>query len=97
VIDVTPLVGRHDFGRFIDYAYTRNSGDPHWIPPLRLAERERLSPRHNPFFAHAAVELLLARRHEIHHPDPALAIELACLQVTGALRTLILVGWPKTT
>ncbi|OFV92539.1 MAG: hypothetical protein A3G76_00405 [Acidobacteria bacterium RIFCSPLOWO2_12_FULL_65_11] len=62
MIDVTPLVGRHDFGRFIDYAYTRNSGDPHWIPPLRLAERERLSPRHNPFFAHAAVELLLARR-----------------------------------
>lgn len=48
--------------RFIDYAYQRNRSDPHWIPPLRIAERERLTPRKNPFFAHAAVDLLLARR-----------------------------------
>jgi len=62
VIDVSPAVGRRDIGRFLDYAYVRNSGDPHWIPPLRFAERERLSPKHNPFFAHADVELFLARR-----------------------------------
>lgn len=63
VIDVSPALGRRDIGRFIDYAYVRNSSDPHWVPPLRLAERERLSPSHNPFFAHADVELLLARRN----------------------------------
>jgi hypothetical protein len=60
VIDITAATTRGDTARFIDYEYTCNSGDPHWIPPLRLAERERLSPRHNPFFAHADVELLLA-------------------------------------
>jgi hypothetical protein len=48
--------------RFVDYAYARNAGDPHWIPPLRIAEHERLTPKKNPFFAHADVELLLAFR-----------------------------------
>jgi hypothetical protein len=59
---VRPVGGRRDFRRFIDYAYERNAGDPHWVPPLRLAEHERLTPKKNPFFAHADVELLLARR-----------------------------------
>ena len=54
--------GRRDFRRFIDYAYERNVGDPHWVPPLRMAEHERLTPRKNPFFAHADVDLFLAWR-----------------------------------
>ena len=54
------MSGRAAFRRFIDYAYERNAGDPHWVPPLRLAEHERLSPDKNPFFAHADVALLLA-------------------------------------
>src|SRR6266851_2421015 len=59
---IRPVSGRRDFRRFIDYAYERNAGDPHWVPPLRLAEHERLTPKKNPFFAHADVELLLAGR-----------------------------------
>src|SRR5713101_10147070 len=59
---VRPVSNRREFRRFIDYAYERNAGDPHWVPPLRLAEHERLTPEKNPFFAHADVELLLARR-----------------------------------
>jgi hypothetical protein len=59
---VAPVQGRRDFARFIDYAYARNAHDPHWIPPLRIGERERLDPRKNPFFAHAEVQLFLARR-----------------------------------
>ena len=54
------MTGRRDFRRFIDYAYDRNADDPHWVPPLRMAEHERLTPRKNPFFAHADVELFLA-------------------------------------
>src|ERR1700704_2845118 len=60
--DIRPVSGRREFRRFIDYAYERNAGDPHWVPPLRLAEHERLTPKKNPFFAHADVELLLAWR-----------------------------------
>jgi GNAT superfamily N-acetyltransferase len=62
VIAVRPARSRRDFARFIDYAYTRNRHDAHWIPPLRLAERERLQPHKNPFFAHADHQLLLAWR-----------------------------------
>jgi len=62
VIDVRRVQGRHEFNRFIDYAYDRNRSDPHWVPPLRIAECERLTPRKNPFFAHADVELFLAWR-----------------------------------
>ena len=46
----------------MDYMYERNAGDPHWIPPLRIGEHERLNPSKNPFFAHADVELMLAWR-----------------------------------
>src|SRR2546422_7485265 len=62
---VGPVRGRRDFRRFIDYAYERNAHDPHWIPPLRLSEHERLTPSKNPFFAHADVELFLAWRNSL--------------------------------
>jgi hypothetical protein len=60
--DIRPVNGRPEFRRFIDYAYERNAFDPHWVPPLRIGEHERLTPKKNPFFAHAEVELLLAWR-----------------------------------
>src|SRR5437588_10452918 len=60
--EVRAVRGRAEFHRFIDYAYEINARDPHWIPPLRLSERERLTPKKNPFFEHADVELLLAWR-----------------------------------
>lgn len=63
MIDVRRVQGRRELGRFVDYAYDRNASDPHWVPPLRIAEIERLTPRKNPFFAHADVELFLAWRN----------------------------------
>ena len=61
-IEVRVVQGRRDVRRFVDYMYERNAGDPHWVPPLRLSEHERLNPKKNPFFAHASVELMLAWR-----------------------------------
>jgi len=63
VIEVRPVSGKRDFKGFINYAYDRNRADARWIPPLRLGEIDRLTPRTNPFFAHADVELLLAFRN----------------------------------
>jgi hypothetical protein len=60
--DVRPVASRREFKLFLDYPYTRNRHDPHWVPPLRLAEKERLQPRKNPFFAHADHQLMLAWR-----------------------------------
>src|SRR5262245_31671869 len=61
-IEVRTVATSRELGQFIDCPYERNADDPHWVPPLRLAERDRLSPKKNPFFAHADVSLLLAWR-----------------------------------
>src|SRR5260370_20820944 len=61
-IDVREVRGRGDIRRFVDYMSERNAADPHWVPPLRIGEHERLNPKKNPFFAHASVELMLAWR-----------------------------------
>ena len=61
-ISVRAVQGRGEIRRFVDYMYERNAADPHWVPPLRLSEHERINPKKNPFFAHAAMQLLLAWR-----------------------------------
>jgi len=60
--DIHIVSSKRDLKKFIDYAYVRNAADPHWLPPLRIAEKERLLPAKNPFFAHADHQLLLAMR-----------------------------------
>jgi hypothetical protein len=61
-IEVRTVRSRREIRRFVDYMYERNADDPHWVPPLRLGEHERLNAKKNPFFAHASVELMLAWR-----------------------------------
>jgi GNAT superfamily N-acetyltransferase len=60
MITVTPASDRASRRQFIDFPYTLYRGDPRWIPQPRIAERARFHPRH-PFFAHADIEMLLAR------------------------------------
>jgi GNAT superfamily N-acetyltransferase len=59
---VRPVAGRRELRRFVDYPYERHAADPHWIPPLRMSEIDRLTPCRNPFFAHAEIQLFLAWR-----------------------------------
>ena len=47
---------------FVDLAYRLNAADPNWVAPLRGEALELITPGKNPFFDHADVELLLARR-----------------------------------
>jgi GNAT superfamily N-acetyltransferase len=60
MITVTPARDRASHRQFIDFPYALYRGDPRWIPQPRIAERARFSPGH-PFFAHADIELFLAR------------------------------------
>lgn len=61
-MSVRPVTTRRDLRRFIRYPYKFYQNDPHWIPPLRIAERERFNPEKNPFYQHAVVDLFLAER-----------------------------------
>ena len=42
------------------------ANDPCWVPPLRMAERERISPRHSAFFAAGEAAFFVAYRD--HRP-----------------------------
>ncbi|MFN3516770.1 MAG: N-acetyltransferase [Novosphingobium sp.] len=61
-ITVTPLANKADLNAFIDLAYRLNRSDPNWVAPLRFEQVELLTPGKNPFFDHADVQLMLARR-----------------------------------
>lgn len=61
-LEAVDLTGRRGRKRFIEQPFGLYSGDPYWVPPLVVAEMERLHPGKNPFFEHAEVRCWLARR-----------------------------------
>lgn len=62
MVHIRPVRTRLETRRFVDYMYERNANDPHWLPPLRLGEHDRINRKKNPFFLHAEMELWLAWR-----------------------------------
>lgn len=62
-VRITQVESGHDRRAFVDVPYRLYRQTSPWVPPLRRDERRRLSPRHNPFFAHADIRMWLARRH----------------------------------
>jgi hypothetical protein len=61
MIEIVPVSGARLTREFVELPYSIYAGTPHWVPPLRRDERNRLSPKHNPFLAHAEMQLWLAR------------------------------------
>lgn len=59
---VRPVETKRDLERFIAFPYKHYESDPHWVPPLRIAEHERFDRKKNPFYQHAVVDLFLAER-----------------------------------
>jgi hypothetical protein len=49
---------------FIQLPYELYRGDEHWVPPLRMDERNKLNSAKHPFWGHAERELFIARRVE---------------------------------
>ncbi|HWF55861.1 MAG TPA: hypothetical protein VG223_14580 [Solirubrobacteraceae bacterium] len=60
-VEVTPVKGFGDRQAFVALPFRLHAGTP-WIPPLKLERYAYLSPKLNPFFKHAEVQLFLARR-----------------------------------
>jgi GNAT superfamily N-acetyltransferase len=59
---VRAVGSRADLKGFIEYPFAKYRGDPHWVPPLLVSEREQFDPGKNPFYEHARVDLFLAVR-----------------------------------
>ena len=60
--DVTISAVTDDAGRaaWVDFGFTINAGDPHFVPNLYSEELGKVTPGKNPFFEHARVQLFLA-------------------------------------
>lgn len=50
--------------RWLAVPYTVYAGDPNWIPQLNLLEKQRISPKHAPFFTFAEAAFFVASRGE---------------------------------
>lgn len=59
---VTPVKSWGDRRRFLNLPERLYQGDPHWIPRLRIIERELAGYAHHPFHETAEVQTFLARR-----------------------------------
>ena len=59
-IELKPVASKADWDAFIDLPFQLYKGYPAWVPPLRIAVRDLLDVRKNPFFKHATMKPLLA-------------------------------------
>jgi hypothetical protein len=59
-IDLRLVLTKKDWNEFIELPWSIYKGDPHWVPPLRMAVRDVLNVEKNPFFRHAYMHPVLA-------------------------------------
>ncbi len=62
-IEVTAVDSQKALNEFIDLPYRLYRGDPHWVPPLRIAVKELLDRGKHPYYANAEVEFFRAHRN----------------------------------
>lgn len=61
-LQVVPVRTPAELDRFVRLPARLYASDPHFVPPLLLERKEALSPKKNPLFEHAEVQLFLAVR-----------------------------------
>ncbi len=61
-LEVIPVSSRRERKQFFDLPWELYRGDPNWVPPLRLVQKELLNYRHHPFYDDAEIQTFLALR-----------------------------------
>jgi len=63
-VQIVPVESRRDLRRFIDAPWRiyDSSRHPQWVPPLRIAVKDALNVKSNPFYRHAARRCFVAMR-----------------------------------
>ncbi len=59
---IVPVRKRAEQRAFIDYAWQLYADDPHWMPPLRMNQRELLNYSSHPFYERNKIQTFLAMR-----------------------------------
>lgn len=60
---IKKVESKKDLKEFIYFPWKIYQDDPNWVPPLVIDIKEKLSPKKNPFFEHAEMDLFLAYRN----------------------------------
>jgi hypothetical protein len=61
-VEIVPVRTSAELARFIKLPTHLHRNDPSFVPPLTMERRDALSPKKNPYFAHAETQFWLARR-----------------------------------
>ncbi len=62
-VDVIAVNDQKSLQQFIELPYSLYRGQPHWVPPLRIAVKELLDRKKHPFYRDAEAEFFLALRN----------------------------------
>ena len=57
---VREVLGSRDVAAWLRVPHAIHAGDPHWVAPLDVSERQRISRTHNPFFKFGDAAFFLA-------------------------------------
>ena len=61
-LEVRPVRSAADRRQFLELPYRLYRDDPHWVAPLRMAQKDILNTRRHPFYQTSDVEMFLACR-----------------------------------
>ena len=64
-VTVSPVASKRELEEFIRLPWRLYKGNPNWVPPLLMLQRQLFDPKRNAFFQHANIQLFLARRDGI--------------------------------
>lgn len=62
-VDVKPVQSKSDQKLFLNYPWELYRGDPNWIPPIRMNQKELVGFKKHPFHDNARVQPFLAKRN----------------------------------
>ena len=107
-IDVVAVSDPKALKQFVELPYSLYRGQPHWVPPLRIAVKELLDRGKHPFYHNAEAEFFLARRNgdvvgriaaivdraynRFHQEDAGFFGFFECLDDPGAASALVDAG-----
>lgn len=64
-VKIVQAVTKKEIKAFINFEWTINQNLAHWVSPLRMARRDILNTKKNPFYRHAEIALFLAYKDNV--------------------------------
>ncbi len=61
-VEIAPVESQRTAKEFLEFPYRLYRGEPNWVPPLKIAQKELFDTARHPFYRGAKVARFLARR-----------------------------------